>query len=262
MGGKSPTYQTSRASPKDSEHHSLSLQSVRHSTKFFISQAQIRSLPVAWPGPDRQCCGGGFCATSPGSRSTGSPCQTPPGMEAGPAALADAQGQALSPSPLAAANKPKAGSKYACQQRPARHERPCTRPWTAHPSVDNVTLCKSAILAKRPVQCPIFLSPQVVEKYTISTFQKLVAAMNFSSDCKNFTFSPALMATFETADGTASPSGHRSSDDWEMLGHSSPEPPRSHPCLHRPSIEIAFDADLQSLAASALQGTIKGSSAY
>ena len=40
-----------------------------------------------------------------------------------------------------------------------------------------------------------------------------------------------------------------------MLGQPSPERPGSPPDLHRPSVEIAFDADLQTLAKSALKGT-------
>ncbi|KAK9862257.1 hypothetical protein WJX84_011977 [Apatococcus fuscideae] len=62
-------------------------------------------------------------------------------------------------------------------------------------------------------------------------------------------------------DGAQTPSGDgRSSDDWEMLGQPSPDRPESPPDLHRPSIEIAFDADLQTLAQSALKGGASGKS--
>ena len=56
-------------------------------------------------------------------------------------------------------------------------------------------------------------------------------------------------------DGARTPSGDgRSSDDWEMLGQPSPDHHGSPPDLHRPSLEIAFDADLQTLAQSNLKG--------
>lgn len=68
---------------------------------------------------------------------------------------------------------------------------------------------------------------------------------------------PALKACVaKCTDGTRTPSAdERSSDDWEMLGQPSPERPGSPPDLHRPSAEIAFDADLKTLATSALTGT-------